>query len=106
MTRAARGRLLDASSAPKKGEWVEELTRVRNLVVEQILSGEIEGPADHVQEQDEFVVVLAGGAVLEVDGEQVELGPGDWLLLPARTPHRLVSVTPGTNWLAVHLHGS
>ncbi len=31
----------------------------------------------------------------------VELGPGDWVLLPAGTPHRLVETEPGTKWLTV-----
>lgn len=76
---------------------------MRNLVVEQILSGVVE-PVDYVQDQDEWVVVLDGAAVLEVDGEHCDLARGDWMLLPAGTPHRLVSTRPGTNWLAVHLH--
>ena len=45
--------------------------------------------------------MLAGAAVLDVDGERVELAAGDWVLLPARTPHRLVHTEPGTNWLTV-----
>ena len=73
-------------------------------MVEQILSGEVGGPLDYLQEQDEWVVVLNGAAVLEVGGQRVELGAGDWVLLPANVPHRLVSVKPGTNWLGVHAH--
>lgn len=104
MTGSLRGSLLDASSAPERGERVRELARVRNAVVEQILSGELERPVDYCQDQDELVVVLAGAAVLDVAGERVDLGPGDWLLLPAGTPHRLVRTEPGTSWLAVHVH--
>lgn len=99
----ARGRLADPSEAPEWGERTDEVVRHRNLVVEQILSGTLEGPADYVQEQDEWVAVLAGAAVLEVGGERLDLGPRDWLFLPAGTPHRLVSTEPGTEWLAVHL---
>lgn len=98
-----RGRLREASAAPSRGEHADEIVSVRNLVVEQILSGEVE-PVDYIQDQDEWVVVLDGAAVLEVDGEQHDLARGDWMLLPAGTPHRLVSTRPGTNWLAVHLH--
>jgi mannose-6-phosphate isomerase-like protein (cupin superfamily) len=75
-----------------------------NAVVEEILSGRLDGPVDYVQDQDEWVVVLEGGAVLEVGAEHVELDPGDWVLLPAAVPHRLVETTPGTRWLAVHVH--
>jgi mannose-6-phosphate isomerase-like protein (cupin superfamily) len=43
--------------------------------------------------------------VLEVGDERVELGGGDWILLPAHVPHRLVVTRPGTSWLALHASG-
>jgi cupin 2 domain-containing protein len=98
-----RGRLADRATAPERGECTDEIVRHRNLVVEQILSGTLDGPSDYVQEQDEWVVVVAGGAVLDIDGERLDLAARDWVLLPAGTPHRLVSTEPGTEWLAVHL---
>lgn len=99
-----RGRLFDPSAAPATGERIEDVVGFRNVMVEQILSGEVEGPLDYLQEQDEWVIVLSGAAVLEVGGQPVELGTGDWVLLPANVPHRLVSVERGTNWLGVHAH--
>ena len=44
---------------------------------------------------------MDGGAVLDVEGERIDLGPGDWVLLPAGTPHRLVETQPRTSWLTV-----
>jgi cupin 2 domain-containing protein len=73
------------------------------VLVEQILSGRVDVPSDHLERRDEWVTVLAGGAILDVDGEQVELGPGDWVLLPADVPHRVTQVDEGTSWLAFHL---
>jgi cupin 2 domain-containing protein len=99
-----RGRLLPPSATPATGERIEEVLRVGNVMVEQILSGAVEAPLDYLQEQDEWVVVLAGAAVLEVGGQRVDLASGDWVLLPANVHHRLVSVDPGTNWLGVHVH--
>ena len=75
-----------------------------NAVVEEILSGRLDGPVDYVQDQDEWVAVLEGGAVIEVGDEHLQLGEGDWVLLPAAVPHRLVETTPGTRWLAVQVH--
>ena len=97
-----RGRLLDASDAPATGERAEEMVRVRNLVIEQVLSGTV-APVDYDQDEDEFAVVLEGAAVLDVAAERVELSAGDWVLLPARTPHRLLHTEPGTSWLTVKL---
>ncbi len=71
------------------------------MVVEQILSGELDAPVDYRADVDEWVVVLAGRAHLEVDGTAVTLAAGEWLLLPAGTPHRLVRTDAGTSWLTV-----
>ena len=61
-------------------------------------------PEDYLQDQDEWITLLAGAAVLDVGDARVELAAGDWVLLPAKVPHRLVSVEPGSHWLAVHVH--
>ncbi|MGD0320805.1 MAG: cupin domain-containing protein [Acidimicrobiales bacterium] len=101
----ARGRLLDSSLAPVKGERVERVVQVGETLIEQILSGELDKVLEFDQDLDEWVVVLRGAAVLEVDGERLSLEQGDWVLLPRRTRHRLVQTARGTSWLAVHLPG-
>jgi cupin 2 domain-containing protein len=98
------GRLRDPSAAPARGEELQELLRCRNLVVEQILSGPSAAPASYLQDQDEWVVVLAGEATLDIGDDRVELAPGDWVFLPAGVPHTVVRTEAGTSWLAVHLH--
>ena len=96
-----RGRLAPADAAPGHGEQVQRLADLGSVAVDQILSGRLDGPVDYCENEDEWVVVLHGAATLSVDGEHMELGPGDWVLLPARTPHRLVETHPGTSWLTV-----
>ena len=100
--RATRGALEPASAAPGRGERAVELAATGAFVVEQILSGRLAGPADYLQDSDEWVVVLAGWARLLVDGLEVALGAGEWLLLPAGCPHTLVETESGTSWIAVH----
>jgi cupin 2 domain-containing protein len=98
-----RGRLLDKGAAPVRGEIVDELARLgEGARIEQIISGELDAPVDYDQDHDEWVVVLSGRAALEVDGQQVDLFAGEWVLLPAGMPHRLMRTQPGTTWLAVH----
>jgi cupin 2 domain-containing protein len=100
-----RGRLSDPVSAPAAGEELfVELLAHRNLVVEQILSGESDRPTTYQQDHDEWVVLLAGGAAMTVDGEPVELRPGDWVFLPAGVSHTVERTEASTSWLAVHLH--
>ena len=97
------GHLDDRASAPESGEHVARLLELPGVVVEQILSGSLEAPIDYRQEDDEWVVLLAGHAVLVVGGDDVELNAGDWLFLPAGVEHRLVATAPGSSWLAVHV---
>jgi cupin 2 domain-containing protein len=102
MTTFVRGRLWPSTDAPAEGERSEEIARLGGVVVEHTLSGEVAAPLDFDQAHDEWVVVLEGGAVLEVDDKRLELRSGDWVLLPAHLPHRLVETRPGTSWLALH----
>jgi cupin 2 domain-containing protein len=95
-----RGRLLGSSAAPATGERTEPVAHIRDVVIEQILSGAIE-PVDYDETDDEFALVLAGAAVLDIDGEHVELTASDWIVLPAHTRHRLLRTEPGTSWLTV-----
>jgi mannose-6-phosphate isomerase-like protein (cupin superfamily) len=96
-----RGRLIDPADAPTVGERVDELARIGGAAVEQISSGRLTVPVDYFQDLDEWVVVLAGRAVLEVAGTRLELATRDWVLLPAGTPHRLLQTEPGTSWITV-----
>ena len=101
---APDGNLFLASEAPAEGERFEPLLIHRNLVVERIVSSATITPQEAVQEQDEWVVLLRGKAVVEVGDEAVTLTEGDHLFLPAGAPHTVRSVSAGALWLAVHLH--
>jgi cupin 2 domain-containing protein len=96
-----RGRLRDSGAAPVRGESVEPLVARTGFSVEQILSGSLPSPVEYRQDHDEWVVVLAGGGVMTVEGASVDLSAGEWVLLPRGVPHRLMSTVPGTSWLAV-----
>ena len=100
------GRLSDGTAAPTHGERTIALADGHGFIVEQILSGQLSAPVDYLQEHDEWCVVLDGEALLEVDGTPHALARGDWLLLPAKVPHRLVRTEGGTNWLVVRATGT
>lgn len=104
MSEVVRGRLRPSSQAPETGEISEEPARFGNVVIEHILSGDLEEPVDYDQTQDEWVLVLEGAAVMQVADERLEMTSGDWVFLPAHVQHRLVETRPGTSWLAVHRH--
>ena len=84
------------------GEHTDVVAELGGTRIEHILSG-VDVRSDlYVQDEDEWVVVIAGSATLEVDGDRCDLGVGDWALLPAGTPHRVLRTERGTSWLAVH----
>lgn len=100
---ARSGSLLPATAGPPTGERFEAVLDHRNLLIEQILSGQNDTPQAYLQDHDEWVVVLAGAAEIDVDGEHLVLEPGQWAFLPAQTPHTVLETATGTSWLALHL---
>ena len=61
------------------------------------------------QDHHEWVLVMAGRAAIEIQGQPdaVELGPGSYLNLPAHARHRVAWTDAGkpTVWLAIHYGG-
>lgn len=96
--------LFTNANPPPKGERFDELLRHKNLVIERIISSSAITPQEYVQAQDEWVLLMRGEAVLQVDGRSVSLKAGDYLFLPAGTPHTVERTSEGATWLAVHLH--
>ena len=95
---------LDESTAPLVGEEFRELVRVQNVVIEEIVSSAMPDSHEYRQPHDEWVVVLAGAARLDIDGTEVKLAAGEWVLIPALTRHGVRDAEAGTRWLAVHVH--
>jgi mannose-6-phosphate isomerase-like protein (cupin superfamily) len=54
-------------------------------------------------EQDEWLYILAGEFVAEVDGKRMRLKPGDSLLMPMKVSHRW-SVAEAAHCGAIHLY--
>jgi len=103
------GNLFAAIAADLPEECFEVLARSEAVRIERILSRGHCSPRGvwYDQAEHEFVVLLQGSAVLELAGEvERALRPGDWLVIPARCRHRVVSTAPDgdTVWLAVHYH--
>ncbi len=92
------------AAPPVTGECFETLLRHKNLVIERICSSAAIAANQYLQPQDEWVALLQGSAELEVDGTSHLLKPGDYVFLPANTPHSVKKVSAGALWLAVHLH--
>ncbi len=81
------------------------LAESENVKIERIVSDDHASPEGfwYDQDQNEWVLLVSGSAVLTVGDEQVELNAGDHLLIPAHQRHRVesTSATEKTIWLAV-----
>jgi cupin 2 domain-containing protein len=80
---------LSRPAPPAVGERFDPVVTLRAVDIEEITSSDTPDPTNYDQAQDEWVLVLEGSATLDVDGTTVTLGAGEWLLLPARTKHRV-----------------
>lgn len=99
--------LFSAVPTAREAEWTEVLARGGQTRIERIVSHGQASPAGfwYDQAEHEWVALLSGGAVIEFEtpARSVSLQPGDHLLIPAHTRHRVESTLPGvdTVWLAV-----
>ncbi len=104
-----RGNLFAALPPPVGGEIFQALFANPACRVERIVShGHASAPGEwYDQDGDEWVVLLAGEAVLRFEGGDdgggdVKLKAGDWLAIPAHRRHRVESTSADAVWLAVH----
>jgi quercetin dioxygenase-like cupin family protein len=49
---------------------------------------------EHAAARPAIVQVLSGRLQMTLGAKQVEVGPGDWVHMPARLPHALVALEP------------
>ena len=86
-------------------ELVEVLAEGPRVRIERIVSDGHGSPEDfwYDQEQNEWVLLISGSAVLEFADRTLEMKAGDYVLIPARQKHRVLSTSPveKTVWLAV-----
>jgi cupin 2 domain-containing protein len=96
--------LFDNAAPPATGERFNVLLEHKNLVIERICSSADIPLTQYVQTQDEWVLLVRGTAEIEIDCKTESLKSGDYVFLPADTPHCVRKVSEGALWLAVHLH--
>ena len=95
--------LFDGAEPPDSGEAFSEVALLGGTKIERIVSSQLPRSEPYDQAHDEWVVLLRGRARLEIAGELLQLCAGDHVLLPARTPHRVLETSRGALWLAVHV---
>jgi cupin 2 domain-containing protein len=97
-------------SGAARDELFTALLERPGVRIERIVSFGHTTPADAPYDQawDEWVLLVEGAARLWIEGQdEVALGPGNHLLIPAHRRHRVTWTAPDvpTIWLAVHFGG-
>ncbi len=98
--------ILAAIPTTLSDELVETLASGKHARVERIVSRGHASPPGFAYDQPEheWVMVVAGrGRLTFEDGEVIEMGPGDYLNIPAHRRHRVDWTDPATAtvWLAI-----
>jgi quercetin dioxygenase-like cupin family protein len=80
--------------------WGTETDDLNATILEWRAGG---GPPEHVNaERDVVLVVLAGSATVEVDGEAREAGAGEVVVLPKGARRRIAAGPDGVRYVTVH----
>jgi cupin 2 domain-containing protein len=88
---------------PTEGESFTTLFESDKLTVSRIVSSDRVEPKQYCQEVDEWVILLEGEATLKIDTEIKRLKKGEFLSIPAHTPHEGLTTQKGTLWLALYM---
>ncbi len=96
--------LFDISTLPDiDSEIFKTLLKHKNVTIKKIISNTLKTPQTFNQKEDEFVVLLKGCAKIEINGEIKKLKAGDFLFIPANTPHTLIKTKKTAIWLAIYI---
>lgn len=102
------GNLFAGLQSSSEGEMFQTLHQTKTFKLERIVStGQATPPGQwYDQDREEWVVLLSGKAALRFEGDdkEINLQPGDFLLIPAHRRHRVEWTAAGveTVWLALH----
>jgi cupin 2 domain-containing protein len=102
------GNIFADIAVDRREEHTRDLLATPGVKIERIVSHGQRSADGFWYDQDrvEWVIVLAGAAQVEFEGEAAprKLSPGDYLHIPAHRRHRVAWTDPAqaTVWLAVH----
>ncbi|MDR2790276.1 MAG: cupin domain-containing protein [Campylobacteraceae bacterium] len=90
-------------SAPNVGEIHDILCRLESVDIAHIVSSSMPPDTLYCQDKDEFVIVLEGEALLQVEEREICLKKGEYVFIKAFTKHQVLKCKNSTHWLAVYV---
>ncbi|MEA1953358.1 MAG: cupin domain-containing protein [Campylobacterota bacterium] len=91
-------------TTPKTDETFTTLLKHKNIKINHIVSSSNVKPMEYIQDEDEWLVLLEGEALLLIENKEKKLFKGDTLFIPAKTTHKVLKTSDGTVWLTVHIY--
>lgn len=84
-------------------ETINELLQYKNVKINRVVSNRLTDGSWYDQEEDEWLVLIRGAALLLIDNEEKILRSGDTLFIPAHELHKVISTSDDALWLTVHI---
>ena len=87
-------------------EIFNNLLSHKNVKINKIISPPNFVSEQFIQDEDEWVILLQGSAILEINQKITKLVKDSYIFIPAKSPHTILSTEPNikTIWLAVHIY--
>ena len=87
-------------------ETLKNLLSHKNVKINKIISPPNFVSEEFIQDEDEWVTLLQGSAILKINQKIIKLVKDSHIFIPAQTPHKIISTDPNieTIWLAIHIY--
>lgn len=87
-------------------EIFHNLLSHKNVKINKIISPLNFTSEEFIQDEDEWVILLQGSAILEINYKTSKLVKDSYIFIPAKTPHKIISTDSNieTIWLAIHIY--
>ncbi len=86
-------------------EIFSNLLSYKNVKINKIISPPNFVSDEFIQDEDEWVILLQGSGILEINHKTTNLVKDSHIFIPAKTPHKIISTAANieTIWLAIHI---
>jgi len=97
--------IFDTIPLPAVGqESFKRLLDQKHFRIEHICSRSFKNGTWYDQETSEWVLLLSGWAILDIESDVRRLCAGDYLLLQPHQRHRVLETSEETHWLGIHFN--
>lgn len=91
-------------SLPKVGEeQIETLLSQNKVTINRIVSNTVNNSQWYDQDEDEWLVLLEGEAILSFEDEEIGLTKGDTYYIVRHRKHTVKKTSNDALWLTVHI---